>query len=81
MVRALCREHERYPLGEACEQARRRRYQPENETLLSLLAGKGEKGWNRAKSASLAQACAGGVFLSPAEEPGRADSLRKGMVP
>ena len=79
MVRALCREHERYPLGEACEQARRRRYQPEMSR--SFPSGKGEKGWNRAKSASLAQACAGGVFLSPAEEPGRADSLRKGMVP
>ena len=62
MVRALCREHERYPLGEACEQARRRRYQPENETLLSSLAGKGEKGWNRAKFASLAQHVQGALF-------------------
>ena len=67
MVRALCREHERYPLGEACEQARRRRYQPENETLLSSLAGKGEKGWNRAKFASLAQHVQGALFMTPAE--------------
>ena len=69
-MRALRRENERYPLGEACEQARRRRYQPENETLLSH-AGKGEKGWNRATFASLAQNVQGALFIGPLRKNGK----------
>lgn len=70
-MRAPCRETERYPLREACEQARPAPLPLRMEKLPSR-KGEGEEGWNRAKSASLAQNCAGALFLPPREKAGDA---------